>query len=53
MKILLQVIGDLITLRSPLKIRDPFDLAQSMAQWVFLLLLSLTITAVLIALAGQ
>jgi hypothetical protein len=53
MKLLLQVIDDLITLRSPLKIRDPFELAQSMAQWVFLLLLSLVLTAVLIALVGQ
>jgi hypothetical protein len=53
MKLLIDIIGDLITLRSPLKIRDPFDLAMSMAQWVFLLLLSLTITAVLIGLAGR
>ena len=53
MKLLLEIIGDLITLRSPLKIRDPFELAMSMAQWVFLLLLALTITAVLIGLAGQ
>lgn len=53
MKILLQVIGDLVSLRSPLKIRDPLDLAQSVAQWVFLLLLSLSLTAVLIGLAGQ
>jgi hypothetical protein len=47
------VIGDLITLRSPLKIRDPHDLALSLAQWVFLLILSLTITATLIAAVGQ
>ena len=53
MKLLFDIIGDLITLRSPLKIRDPFELAMSMAQWVFLLLLALTITAVLIGLAGQ
>jgi hypothetical protein len=53
MKMLLQVIGDLITLRSPLKIRDPHDLALSLAQWVFLLILSLTITATLIAAVGQ
>jgi hypothetical protein len=52
MKVLLQVLGDLITLRSPLTIRGPVDLAQSLAQWVFLLLVSLTLTAVLIALVG-
>ena len=53
MKVFFQILGDLITLRSPLKIRDPFDLALSLAQWVFLLLLALTITAVLIGLVGQ
>jgi hypothetical protein len=52
MKLIIQVIGDLVTLRSPLKIRDPLDLASSMAQWVFLLILSLTITALLVALVG-
>jgi hypothetical protein len=52
MKLLLEVIGELITLRSPLKIRDPLELALSMAQWVFLLILSLTLTALLIALVG-
>jgi hypothetical protein len=52
MKLLLEVIGELITLRSPFKVRDPQDLALTMAQWVFLLLLSLTLTALLIALAG-
>lgn len=53
MKFILQVIGDLITLRSPLTIRDPLELAASMAQWVFLLLISLSFTAVLIALVGR
>ncbi len=53
MKVIFQVLGDLVTLRSPLKIRDPFELAQTMAQWVFLLILALTLTAVLIALVGQ
>jgi hypothetical protein len=52
MKLLLQVIGDLVTLRSPLKIKDPVELALSMAQWVFLLLLALTISAVVIGLVG-
>lgn len=53
MKFILQVIGDLFTLRSPLTIRDPLELAESMAQWVFLLLIALTSTAVLIALVGR
>ncbi len=53
MKMLFELFGDLITLRSPLSIRDPFDFAMNMAQWVFLLILSLTVTAVLAALVGR
>ncbi len=53
MKMLFELLGDLVTLRSPLKIRDPLDFAMNMAQWVFLLILSLTVTAMLVALVGR
>jgi hypothetical protein len=53
MKSLLEVLFDLFALRSPLKSSSLVDFAVRLAQWVFLLILSLTVTGVLLFFAGR
>ncbi len=53
MKLIVTVLADLMTLRNPFRANDPIDLALSLAQWVFLLIVSLAITAAIIGLVGN
>jgi hypothetical protein len=48
MRTIFEIIGDLMQLRSPFRANDPVELAMTLAQWVFLLIVALTVTAVLL-----
>ena len=52
MKVLIDVLFDLFKLSSPWKSSSLLEFAGRLAQWVFLLVLSLTITGVLLAIVG-
>jgi hypothetical protein len=52
MKPFVDFLGDLLQLSNPLKSTDLTGLAISLARWVFLLILALTVTGVLLALAA-
>jgi hypothetical protein len=53
MHILLEILGDLMQLNNPWKTQDLVSFAMSLARWVFLLILSLVLTAVVLHVAGQ
>ena len=49
MKLIVELLGDLMQLRNPAKSPDLVTFAMRLAQWVFLLIVSLTVTGVLLA----
>jgi hypothetical protein len=53
MKVILDALLDLVTLSSPFRSENLLDFAGRLARWVFLLILSLTITGMLLAIAGR